>query len=154
MPDNDKPKSAMEPEGPKPLAERSYHIGDVGTGARVAQGENISWVEGVAGLADGGALVKQFDALLKRIAEDGSLDEDTRALAQEKTKAVAEGLGKAKESPGMLSRALRDAKIFFSGTASWIGGALNAILTSEAAQKAIGTVTEASTKAAISSFLK
>jgi hypothetical protein len=33
---------------PKRAAERSYQMGNVGPGARVAQGENISWVEGVA----------------------------------------------------------------------------------------------------------
>ena len=35
---------------PKPSAERSYIMGNVGAGARAAQGENISWVEGIAGL--------------------------------------------------------------------------------------------------------
>jgi hypothetical protein len=150
----DEPKPAVGPDEPKPAAERSYHIGDVGTGARVAQGENIAWVEGVAGLPGGESLVKQFDALLKRIAEDASLDEDTRALAQDKTKAVAEGLAKAQESPGMLRRALLDAKSWFGSTASWVGNALGDILKSEAAQKTIGTVTEATTKAAIDSFVK
>jgi hypothetical protein len=77
-------------EEPKPVAGRSYRIGDVGAGARVAQGENISWVEGVASLPDGESLAQQFTALLERIAQDASLDEDTRALAQDKTKAVAE----------------------------------------------------------------
>jgi len=141
------------PDEPKPNAERSYQMGDVGPGARVAQGENISWVEGVAGLPDGESLTKQFDALLKRIAEDGSLDEDTRVLAENKTKAVAEGLAKAKESPGMLRRALIDAKSWFGSTASWVGSELGDILKSEAAQKTIGTVTEAATKAAIASFV-
>lgn len=82
----------------RPAAERSYHIGDVGTGARVAQGENISWVEGVSGLPDGESLKQQFSALLERIAKDGSLDEDTRALAEQKTKAVAEGLSRERSS--------------------------------------------------------
>ena len=80
------------PDEPKPAAERSYQMGNIGAGARVAQGENISWVEGMASLPDGESLTRQFDALLKRIAEDRSLDEDTRALAQEKTKAIAEGI--------------------------------------------------------------
>jgi hypothetical protein len=31
------------PDEQKPAAGRSYHMGDVGAGARVAQGENISW---------------------------------------------------------------------------------------------------------------
>src|SRR4051794_7852769 len=109
------------PDEPKSAAERSYQMGDVGDGARVAQGENISWVEGVAGLPGGEALTQQFNALLEWIAKDASLDEDTRALAQDKTKAVAEGLAKAQESPGMLRRALVDAKSWFASTASWVG---------------------------------
>lgn len=142
------------PDEPKPAPERSYHIGDVGTRARVAQGENISWVEGIASLPSGQALAQQFAALLERIAQDASLDEDTRELAQDKTKAVAEGLAKAQESPSKLRRALLDAKSWFGSTASWVGNALSDILKSEAAQKTIGTVTEATTKAAIASFVK
>jgi hypothetical protein len=49
---------------------------------------------------------------------------------------------------------LFDAKAFFGSTLSWIGGALGDILKSEAAQKTIGTVTEAATRAAIDSFPK
>jgi hypothetical protein len=142
------------PEEPKPAAARSYQMGDVGAGARVAQGEHISWVEGIAGLPDGKSLTQQFDALLERIAQDGSLDEDTRALAQDKTKAVAEGLAKVEESPGILRRALLDAKSWFGSTASWVGNALGDILKSEAAQKTVGTITEATTKAAIEAFVK
>jgi hypothetical protein len=142
------------PEEPKPAAARSYQMGDVGAGARVAQGEHISWVEGIAGLPDGKSLTQQFDALLERIAQDGSLDEDTRALAQDKTKAVADGLAKVEESPGILRRALLDAKSWFGSTASWVGNALGDILKSEAAQKTVGTITEATTKAAIEAFVK
>jgi hypothetical protein len=141
-------------EEPKPETGRSYHIGDVGAGARIAQGENISWVEGVAGLPGGESLAQQFTALLERIAQDKSLDGDTRALAQDKTKAVAEGLAKVEESPALLRRALLDAKSWFGSAASWVGGALGDILKSEAAQKTISTITEATTKAAIASFLK
>jgi hypothetical protein len=142
------------PEEPKPAAERSYRIGDVGAGARVAQGENISWVEGVSGLPDGESLKRQFDQLLERITKDASLDEDARAIAQKKTEAVAEGLAKAQNEPGTLRLALLDAKSWFGNTASWVGNALGDILKSPAAQKTIGTVTEATTKAAIASFLK
>ena len=137
---------------PKPAPGRSYHIGDVGAGARVAQGENISWVEGITSLPDGDSLTRQFAALLDKIAADTSLDEDTRELAQDKTKAVAEGLAKVQEQPGALRRALLDAKSWFGSAASWVGGALGDILKSEAAQKTLGTVTEAATKAAIASF--
>lgn len=144
------------PDEPKPTPGpgRSYNIGDVGTGARVAQGENISWIEGIANLPDGESLKRQFDDLLKRIGQDTSLDEDTRTLAQDKAKAVAEGLARAQESPGLLRRALLDAKSWFGSTASWVGNALGDILKSEAAQKTIGTVTEAATKVAIASFVK
>jgi hypothetical protein len=142
------------PDDPKPAAQRSYEMGNVGAGARVAQGENISWVEGAASLPGGESLIRQFDALLKRIAEDTSLDEDTRALAQEKTKAIAEGIANVHESPTALRRALLDAKSWFGATASWVGGALGDILKSEAAKKTLGTVTEAATKTAIASFLK
>lgn len=138
------------PDEPKPAADRSYHIGDVGAGARVAQGENISWVEGVPG---GESLTRQFGALLKRIAEDSSLDEDTRALAQDKAKAVAAGISKVQESPSTLRRALLDAKSWCGTSASWVGSALSDILQSEAAQQTLATVTEATTKAAIAAFV-
>jgi hypothetical protein len=140
------------PDEPKPEG-RSYEIGNVGAGARIAQGENIAWVEGVSRLPDGEALKQQFDALLGRIAKDSSLDEDTRELARAKTEAVAEGLAAAQASPGALRRALLDAKSWFGGAASWVGHALGDILKSEAAQKTLGTVTEAATKAAIASFV-
>ena len=142
------------PDEPKPASGRSYQIGDVGAGARVAQGENISWVEGVASLPGGESLAQQFTALLERIAKDAVLDEDTRELAQDKIKAVAEGLAKVQEAPGILRRALLDAKSWFRSATSWVGTALGDILKTEPAQKTIGTVTEATTKAAIASFLK
>jgi hypothetical protein len=141
------------PDEPKPAPGRSYQMGNVAAGARVAQGENISWIEGVASLPDGESLARQFDALLKRIAADTSLDEDTRELAQDKAKAVADGIAKVQESPGALRRALLDAKSWFGTTASWVGGALGDVIKSEAAQKTLTTVTEAGTKAAIASFL-
>jgi hypothetical protein len=142
------------PDESKPATERSYRIGNVGAGARIAQGENISWVEGVTALPGGESLTQQFAALLERIAKDTSFDEDTRTLAQDKTKAVAEGLAKVQESPGLLRRALLDAKSWFGSTASWVGSALGDILKSEAAQKTIASVTEAATKAAIDSFVR
>ncbi|WP_431283202.1 hypothetical protein ACQW02_28020 [Humitalea sp. 24SJ18S-53] len=148
MPDEPKPNQ------PKPTGERSYVIGDVGAGARVAQGENITWSEGIRGLPDGEALTAQFNALLDRIAKDKTLDDDTRALAEDKTKAVAEGLAKAEKEPGLLRRALIDAGSFFGSVATGIGRALGDILKSDAAQKTIGSVTEAATKAAIASFVK
>jgi hypothetical protein len=139
---------------PKPAAGRSYQMGDLGPGARAMQGDNNTWVEGVASLPDGEALTQRFNALLERVAKDASLDEDTRTLAQDKINAVAKGLAEAPVSPGVLRRALIDAKSWFGSTASWVGNALGDILKSEAAQKTIGTVTEAATKAAIASFVK
>jgi len=59
-----------------------------------------------------------------------------------------------KESPNKLRRALLDANAFFGTTLSGIGRALGDILKTEAAQKTISTVTEATTKAAIDSLLK
>jgi len=89
-------------EGDKVMGDKttgpSYKMGDVGDNARVAQGENISWVEGVATLPDGEWLKAQFDSLLKRISEDSSLDDDTRELARAKTEAVAEGIVSAQKS--------------------------------------------------------
>jgi hypothetical protein len=140
------------PDEPKP-ERRGYQIGNVGAGARIAQGENISWVEGVSGLPDGQALKQQFDTLLERIAKDPSLDEDTRELARAKTEAIAEGLAGAQASPGALRRALLDAKSWFGGAASWVGHELGGILKSEAAQNTLSTVTEAATRAAIASFI-
>ena len=142
------------PDEPKSSSGRSYVMGNLGAGASAIQGDNNILLHGLDNLPDGAALSQQFNALLERIAKDDSLDEDTRTLAQDKTKAIAEGLAKASQSPGVLRRALVDAKSWFGGTASWIGGALGDILKSEAAQKTIGTVTEAATKAAITSFVK
>ena len=138
---------------PKPGAERSYQMGNVGPGARVAQGENISWFEGIAGLPVGKSLTWEFDALLKRIGEDASLDEATRALAQDKIKAVAEGIAHIHESPSILRRALLDAKSWFGTTASWVSNALADIVKSEAAQKTLETLTDATTKGVIASFV-
>jgi hypothetical protein len=91
--------------------------------------------------------------LLERIAKDSSLDEDTRDPARTKTEAIAKGLAAAQASPGLLRRALLDAKSWFSGTASWVSHELGDILKSEAAQQTLGTVTEAATKAASTSFV-
>src|SRR5215831_17987478 len=107
---------------------KSYSMGNVGAGARVAQGENISWVEGVSSLPDGKLLAQQFEALLDRIAEHEDLDEDTRSLAQAKTRAIAEGLAQVHKSPDVLRQALKDAKSWFAATAGWVGEAVGKIL--------------------------
>jgi hypothetical protein len=48
---------------------------------------------------------------------------------------------------------LLDAKSWFGTTASWVGSALADIMKSDAAQKTLATVTEATAKAAIASFV-
>ncbi len=140
------------PDEPK-LPGESYAAGNVGAGARVAVGKNISWTEGVANLPDGEALKQRFVALLERISGDTALDEDARELAKAKTLAVAQGLAEVQKSPGALRLALQDARSWFGGSASWIKHALGEILDSESAQKTIATLSEASTKAVITSFL-
>jgi hypothetical protein len=140
-------------EVPKPESERHYHIGDVGAGARVAQGTNISWVEGVTSLPDGAKLAKMFSDLLEEISANSDLDEDDRLIAAEKTRLIAEGLITANESPTKLRLQLKDAKLWFSHTASSIGNSLRSILLSDAAQATIATITDSATKAAISQFL-
>jgi hypothetical protein len=139
-------------EQQSPPPGKSYRVGDVGPGARVAVGEHITWTEGFAGYPEGEELKHQFADLLTRIDEAPDLDEDERALAKEKTEAVADGLANAQRDPGRLRRALRDAKGFLTSSASWVWDGLNQILTSDAAQKTIATITEAGTKAAIQSL--
>lgn len=129
-----------------------FRTGDIGEGARVAVGANISWREGVSSLSEGEGLERQFASLLQKISEDASFDEDTRELARSKTEAIASGIVVATESPGVLRRALLDAKSWFSGATSWVGHALGEILKGEPAQKTLGTVTEAATKAVIAAF--
>jgi len=131
----------------------SYVMGDVGAGARVQQGQNLQWVEAAfADTPDGATLEVQFAALVQQLLAQKDLDEDTRALALDKTKAVAEGLAQAQDSPSGLRRALVDAKGFLSGSAGWAWNELCTILGSDAAQKTIGTIAEAGTKAAIQSL--
>ena len=103
---------------------------------------------------DGQRAINSKGALRIPQVLENLIAKNTRELAQDKTKAVAEGLAKAQESPGILRRALLDAKSWFGSAASWVGNALGDILKGEAAQKTIGTVTEASTRATIDSFLK
>jgi hypothetical protein len=67
------------PNEPIRGAVRRYRMGDVDAGARVAQGENISWVEGIAGLPDGPALASQFAALLERPGRKARLLRGTSA---------------------------------------------------------------------------
>ena len=61
------------------IAGKSYQIGDVGAGARVAQGEHITWTEGFAGNPQSEELKRQFTDLLTRIDNTTDLNEDERA---------------------------------------------------------------------------
>lgn len=125
----------------------------VGAGARVALGEHITWTEGVATDPAARDLERRFQALLDKIDTATDLDEDQRALAREKTIAVAVGLAEAPEDPSRLRRALVDMRTFAASTAAWLRDALADVLESDAAQKTIGTVTEAGTQAAVKAFL-
>jgi hypothetical protein len=139
-------------ENEKLKLSQNYTMGNVGAGARVAQGSHISWVEGISGLQDGQLLARKFTELLERIELDDSLDQDDRLVAQEKTKAIADALSNVLEEPAKLRLALKDAKSWFGVTATWAGKAIGDILSSDAAQKTLSTVTEAATKAAINQF--
>lgn len=135
-----------------PPGSKSYTIGNVGEGARVAQGENISWVEGVNALPEGEAIARMFKELLAQIAEDKSLDDDAREISSGKVQAVAEGLAKAKDDPSSLRKALIEAKAWFSTSATWVGEKIGGILKSEAVQKTIGTLAETGLNVAVKSY--
>ena len=137
-----------------PSDSKSYTMGDVGSGAQVAQGEHIQQVKNaLAGVPDSDVLERQFATLMKHIAQLPDVDAETRELALEKTKAVAQGLANAKESPNGLSRALRDAKAFLTSSVKGAWERLSDILKSEAAQKTISAIAEGTTKAAIAALL-
>ena len=131
-------------------------IGNVGANARVVQGNaiSISWVEKNAHQVTNASLTEQFATLFERIARDGALDEDTKELAREKAKAVADGVEYAGSYPSRLRRALADAKLLVSSKAEWVTKNLGEILRGEAAQKTIGTITEAATKATIEATIE
>lgn len=138
----------------QPTGRESYQMGDVGANARVQQGKYLTMIEQTFTDTPGGDdMAKQFKALLNKIAEHSDLDEDTRDLAMEKTQKVAEALVNAKESPSGLRRALLDAKGWLSSAASWAWDEVSKILKSEAAQKTIATITEASVRGAIKSLI-
>lgn len=139
-------------ESPNQSGNRSYHIGDVGTGARVAQGDNISWVEGINALPEGAQITDQFKQILDSIEADSTLDDDNKELARNKVEAIADALANIENNPAALRVALKDGKTFFSSVASGLGKAIASLLSSDAAQKILGTVTESATKAAISNF--
>jgi hypothetical protein len=133
---------------------KHYVIGDVGAGARVMQGDYTTWLEErLSGVPESDELQRRFEALLERLSAASELDDDERELAVEKTAGVVEGLAAAPENPGRLKRALLDAKAFLTSGATWAWDELQAIVASDAAQKTIGTISEAGTRAAIASIL-
>jgi len=134
-------------------AGKHYVIHEVGPGARVVQGDHNTLIEAVQGLPGGAELQRQLEDLLARIASAPELDADSRELAGEKTRAVATALGNATESPDGLRRALRDARVFLTSTAAWTWEGLRQVLESDAAQKTIGSIAEASTRAAIQGLI-
>lgn len=144
-----------ENEAATPQGGKSYVIGDVGPGARVAQGENNTLIElAFAQVPGGDDLAREFGALLERIRQASDLDDDTRELAVNKTETVAKGLAEAHQNPTKLRLALMEAKGTLATFAGWTWTGLSDILKSEAAQKTIGTITEAGTKAAIGSLIQ
>ena len=132
---------------------KSYVIHDVGANARVQQGENLSWTEMGGANGDSAVLVRQFEDLLKRIAEHPELDEDTRALTAQKTEAVAQTLAHAEEDPAALKRAVLDAKGWLGSAAGWAWDGLSTILKSEAAQKTIAAIAETGVRTAIKTLI-
>jgi len=137
-----------------PSGSKIYTVGDVGAGAQVAQGEHIQQtMNALSRVPESDVLKQQFAVLMERIAQTPHVDEETRDLALEKTKAVAEGLANAKESPNGLSRALRDAKAFLTSSIKGAWEGLCEILKSEAAQKTISAIAEGTTKGAITALI-
>jgi hypothetical protein len=132
---------------------KRYTMGNIGAGARVVQGDQNTWIEAVQGAPGGQELQRQLEELLARIAKAPDLDEDSRQLATEKTRAVADALAQAGQSPDGLRRALRDARVFLTSTAGWAWEGLRKALSSEAAQHIISGITEGATRAAIQGLL-
>lgn len=132
---------------------RSYYINTVGAGARVAQGDNISWLEAVSTLPDGPTLAGQFTQIIDSIGTDPDLDDDSKELARVKVNAIAQALSVVDNNPGSLRLALKDGMPFFSSAASRIGKAIGSLLSGDAAQRTLSTVTDTATRAAISYFI-
>lgn len=125
-----------------------YHIGDVGAGAQVAQGSNITQTMQQAGVSLD-QLRSSFDQVFAAIAADESLDADEKQIAVETTEEVLEATRRAGEDPSALNRALKRASKLLGG--AWAN--LVTAMKSDAVQKTIGTITEAGVQGAIKSLL-
>jgi hypothetical protein len=131
----------------------SYRIRDVGAGARVLQGVNNSLIERAGALPGGDEVAQGLAALIGSLKSDSRLGQDDQELAVEKVQAVADALPQAAQSPERMRKALRDAGQFLGGTAMWAWDRLRKILSSEAGQQVLGTIADATAKAAISGLL-
>ena len=145
-------ESAGERAG-QPGISKSYRVGNIGAGARVAMGEHITWVEGLSHYAGGDELSIQLSALLDRIADDANLPDAERALATAKTQAVADALPRAAMEPQRLQAALLDAQVFLQSRVSWAWEGLRSALKGETAKVIISGITEATVKGAIKALL-
>lgn len=139
----------MEGIGDSTAPSKSYSIGEVGSDARVQQGENLMWTEITSSIPDSDAMVSQFKKLLEQISNDNSLDDDVKFISAKKTEAVVEGLANAQKKPRDFYHALIDARSWFSNKAGWVWDELSKILQSETAQKTISAIAEGTTRGAI-----
>jgi len=146
--------STTNPRRPAPpVGGDSFQVGDIGAGARVAIGKNITWSEGLAGYPGGDALAQQLAALLDQIRVTKDLPEADRSLVQAKTQAVADALPVAQREPQRLHAALLDAQVFLQARAAWVWERLRSALTSEAAGAVISGIAEGTVKGAIKGLL-
>lgn len=128
--------------------QKSYHIGSVGAGAQVAQGENITQTLVQAGVS-ADELAAAFAPVLEAIAADAELDDDEKEVAADAVNDLAAATRRAAEDPTGLKKALTRAKKLVGG--AW--GTLVAAMSSDAVQKTLATITEAATAASIKAAL-
>jgi len=124
-----------------------YHIGNVGAGAQVAQGTNITQTMLQAGVAPD-ELREVFTPVFRAIDTARDLDEDEKAVASEAAQEVVEATERAQEDPSALKRALTKARRLLGDAWEHLASAMN----SETVQKTIETITEAAILASIKSL--
>jgi len=125
-----------------------YRIGNVGEGAQVAQGSNINQTMLQAGVSPE-QIRAAFADVFSAIAADETLDQDEKQVAKESAEEVMTATEQAGDDPGALKRALGKAKKLLGGAWTTLVKAME----SDAVQKTIGTITEASMQATIKSML-
>jgi hypothetical protein len=147
-------ESPTHPQPPAvPAGGKNIQVGNIGAGARVAIGENISWIEGLARRPGGDELTRQLVALLEQIRGAEDLPEADRSLAHVKTRAVADALPAAQSDPQRFHTALLDAQVFLQARAAWVWERLRSALTSEAAGTIVSGIAEGTVKGAIKGLL-